>query len=130
MSLEHLAICPAPVAVHFRQSLHKDLLTMISQYAGTRKWIRQAQSQTLTVTLDQLFPFPSLLLPAAARDPHQCLMMLGAFTLIQSKSAIRKIAFTDPTDGTAALQQFRLICLDHIGQLYGKWKLDLASESG
>ena len=122
MSLEHLSTCPQPLATQFRQSLHHDLLTLISHYSGTRNWIRRVESLTLTAMLDDLFPFPSLLLPAAAKSAHQCLSMLGAFSVTQSKSAIRKIAFTDTSDGTSALQRFRLICLSHVGEAYAKWK--------
>ena len=119
MTLDHLVECRQVAVCNFRYHLKQQLIALIRTVDGSASWLRHHSHVSLVPFLSTLFPSP---------DGHawdllnitRC--MIGAFTSVQRRSAIRLLQLRDHKSGLAMFQQFRLVCAEEVSTLFSQWK--------
>ena len=119
MTLDHLVECRQVAVCNFRYHLKQQLIALIHTVDGSASWLRHHSHVSLVPFLSTLFPSP---------DGHawdllnitRC--MIGAFTSVQCRSAIRLLQLRDHKSGLSMFQQFRLVCAEEVSTLFSQWK--------
>jgi hypothetical protein len=119
LTLSHLVECPAPDGLAIRPQLCHAILALLSEQDCTSDWLRANE---------RLHLVPMLLRPSAASAPaeeqrrHLTRLICGAFTNGQATSAAKALGFDPAEKGCSTRRQLRLLCLEHIDEVYSTRK--------
>ena len=122
LTVEHLATCPAAASAAFRARLQRHIIRWFRHHAPCAAWCDEHQPLRLTAVLLSLFPLPAAVVDSppgsVERQRHLTFVMCGMVTLRQASTAFRGVGLIDAVDRVRALQQLRLLCVQHLHQHY------------
>ena len=133
MSLNHLITCPHVDCISFRHELQQDIINLLTVESASSDWLRDHHHSPLSQLLQTLFPMPGSVASSSAAASssapklhHLTRILTGSFTSSESNAASKLIGLTSASKlskcAPSPLNKLRLLCLDHISQVYNKWK--------
>jgi hypothetical protein len=121
LTLAHLAECNGASATGFRASLQHSIVRALSRERCASAWLRSNRALLLPACLLKLFPVAADVNPAE-RLRHLTRVMCGAFSRAQENAATRALGFPSAEEGRPTLLRLRLLCLEHVQQLFSDLK--------
>jgi hypothetical protein len=121
-SLGHLLNClHSNSALTFRWELAISIRDSIGAHACTRPWYLATRGLSLRALLASLFPVCATA-SEEEQQRHFTGPLVGAFTRRQANAAVKFAGFASSEDGHACLLRLRLLCLEQIAKVFGRWK--------
>ena len=124
MDIAHLANCPAPPSVAFRDRLHVAIVDLFKAFPECDVWCRNSTPARISLEQLLLSLFPLSVSASTVEDvrDHTARGIFGAVTRAECQAGVGEIGIKDRKEGVKTFLQYRLLCLDHIESFFSKLK--------
>ena len=111
----------------YRERLRDAIVSVLRRHITALDWVRINGCQPLHQLMTSMIPSPpssDAISSDAIQQQHQhhTRMMIGAFTVGESKAAAKRLGCVDIAAGQSAMIELCLLCIDHTLAYYNKLK--------